>query len=87
MESNVFQLSYGIKKRSLKQVLPKTYAKICDWILNTALKSHGKNKEEQAFLLIDANTFLLPHIYIYIYIYIDTYMFFIMIVLNVKENL
>ena len=70
MESNVFQLSYGIKKRSSKQVLPKTYAKICDWILNTSLKSHGKNKEKQGFLLIDANTFLLPNIYIYRHIYV-----------------
>ena len=43
-----------------------------EWILNTPLELHEKNKEKQAFLLIHANTLLLfYYIYIYIYIYIN----------------
>ena len=30
-----------------------------DWILNTPLELHEKNKEKQVFLLIHANTLLL----------------------------
>ena len=41
-----------------------------DWILNTPLELHEKNKEKYKYY-----TFILLHIYIYIYIYIHIYIY------------
>ena len=37
----------------------KAPSEMFDWILDTYLELHEKNKEKQAFLLIHANTLLL----------------------------
>ena len=49
-----------------------------DWILNTPLELHEKNKEKEAFLLIHGNIYI--YIYINIYIYIHTYIYKLVII-------
>ena len=46
-----------------------------DWILNTPLELHDKNKEKEAFLLIHGNIYIYIYIYKYIHIYIHTYIY------------
>ena len=47
----------------VKDFCKKVPPQIFDWVLNTPLEIHGKNKEKQSFLLIHTDTLILLRTY------------------------